>query len=87
MKGREDRRLNLAIYSSDPRKEAPFRAEVDITTAENQEVAELAKEILVLLEKRQISRDIAFAVVAELGAALASPAAIAPASKAKRKSA
>ena len=87
VKGREDRRLNLAIYSSDPRKEAPFRAEVDITTAENQEVAELAKEILVLLEKRQISRDIAFAVVAELGAALASPAAIAPASKAKRKSA
>jgi transposase len=87
VKGRTDRRLNLAIYSSDPRKDAPFRAEVDITTAENQEVAELAREILSILESKKITRDVAFAVVAELGAALAGPDVAAPTMKAKRKNA
>lgn len=84
VKGRKDHRLNLAIYSSDPRKDAPVRAEVDITTAENQEVVVLAKEILEYLEKRKISREVAFGVIAELGAALAAPEAIVASVKAKR---
>jgi hypothetical protein len=87
VKGRKDRRLSLAIYSSDPRKDAPVRAEADISTEENQQVAALAEEILALFEKRKVSRDLAFAVVAELGATFAEPVAIAPAGKAKRKSA
>ncbi len=71
MKGRRDRRLNLAIYTSDPRKDAPVHAEVNITTAENQEVADLTKEILAILTSKQVGRDVALAVVAELSTLLA----------------
>ena len=45
VKGRKDRRVNVAIYTSDWRKDAPVRAEVDISTEENQKVAALAEAI------------------------------------------
>jgi hypothetical protein len=71
VKGRKDRRLSVAIYSSDPRKDAPVRAEADITTEENVEVAKWAEEVLALLEGKGISRDAKLGVIAEAGARLA----------------
>jgi hypothetical protein len=71
VKGRNDGRLSLAIYSSDPRKDVPVRAEADITTAENGEVIALAEEVLALLEAKGISRDAQLGVIAEVGARLA----------------
>jgi hypothetical protein len=84
VKGRTDRRLSLAIYSSDPRKDAPVRAEADITAEENLEVEALADEILALLESKGISRAAKLGVIAEVGARLAE---VARAVKSKRKSA
>ncbi|MGD9656557.1 MAG: ATP-binding protein [Methylocystis sp.] len=85
VKGRKDHRLSLAIYSSDPRKDAPVRAEADITTEENLEVAALAAEILALLEGKGISRDAKLGVIAEVGAKLAAPSDFARPVKAKKR--
>lgn len=85
VKGRKDSRLSLAIYSSDPSKNAPVTAEADITTEEGLEVAALADEVLALLEKKGISRDAKLGVIAEVGAKLATCEAVARQGKAKRK--
>jgi len=85
VKGRADHRVNVAIYTSDWRKDAPIRAEVDVAATENEKVAELVRKVQAIFDLEGIDREVALAVVAELGAlAAATPKTITPA---KRKSA
>ena len=85
VKDRKDRRLSLAIYSSDPTRDTPVRAEADITTEENFEVVVLAEEVLALLDKKGISRDAKLGVIAEVGARLANAEGPARPVKTRRK--
>jgi hypothetical protein len=71
VKGREDRRVNLAIYTSDWRKDAPVKAEFDIRTSDERQVYCLVNEIRALFRRQKVDRDLALAVIAELGAAVA----------------
>ena len=64
----EDRRLNVAIYTSDWRKDAPVRAEVDLRRDGEREDRRVGQsEIFTLL--KGFGREVALAVVAELGGA------------------
>jgi hypothetical protein len=82
VKGRADHRVNVAIYTSDWRKDGPVRAEVDVAATENEKVAELVKKVQAMFELEGIDREVALAVVAELGAlAATAPEAHIPAKK------
>lgn len=70
VKGRKDRRLSLAIYSSDPDRDMPVKAEADITSDEKVELANVADEMLTLLERKGLNRDAILGVIAEIGAKL-----------------
>lgn len=71
VKGRADGRVNMAIYTSDWRRNAPVRAEIDISSAQNSKVAGIAAEVLALFAREGIDDDLALAVIAELGATIA----------------
>jgi hypothetical protein len=85
VKGRKDRRVNVAIYTSDWRKEAPVRAEADVAATDDKQVAALVEMVQTIFVQQKVDREVALAVVAELGAL----AAVAPQARtpAKRKSA
>lgn len=83
VKGRKDRRLSLAFYSSDPGREMPVKAEADITSDQKIEVASIANEMLVFLQGKGLSRDAILGVIAEIGAKLVP---MEPQAKTKRKS-
>ena len=85
VKGRADRRLNVAIYTSDFRKNAPLRAEVDVASTDDAKVQALAKRLKAIFEEEGVESDVAFAVVAELGAHYSKPTP--PTAANKRKSA
>lgn len=84
VKGRDDRRVNVAIYTSDWRKDAPVRAEVDVATTENRKVKALVTKVEAIFDAERVGRDVALAVVAELGARLAEEPQVRPANKRKR---
>jgi hypothetical protein len=71
VKGRQDRRVNLAIYTSDWRKDAPVKAEFDVTASDDDKIAALVAQIQTLFVHENVDREVALAVVAELGAAVA----------------
>ena len=68
VKGRADRRVNVAIYTSDWRKDAPVRAEVDVATTEDRRVEALVQRMQAIFDAEGVGRDVALAVVAGLGA-------------------
>ncbi|SFP79921.1 hypothetical protein [Sphingomonas rubra] len=73
VKGREDGRVRMAIFISDPSRPSPLRPDFDITSGQQREVRELAGQLESLLETAGASRDVALAALAELGARLSEP--------------
>lgn len=73
VKGREDGRVRMAIFISDPSRPSPVRPDFDITSGQQREVRELARQFERLLETAGASRDVALAALAELGARLSEP--------------
>jgi len=73
VKGREDGRVRMAIFISDPSRPSPVRPDFDITSGQQREVRELAGQLERLLETAGASRDVALATLAELGARLSEP--------------
>jgi hypothetical protein len=85
VKGRVDGRLNVAIYTSDWRREAPVRAEADVSATDDAKVADLVRRVRAIFKQEGVERDVVLAVVAELGAFAAAP--LGSASSPKRKTA
>lgn len=83
VKGREDRRLNVAIYTSDFRKEAPVRAEVDVSTTDDAKVKSIVERMQAIFDTEDLQRDVVLAVVAELGTRYADAAPVATVGKRK----
>lgn len=73
VKDREDGRVRMAIFISDPSRPSPVRPDFDITSGQQRQVRELAGQLERLLETAGASRDVALAAVAELGARLSEP--------------
>ena len=73
VKGREDGRVRMAIFISDPSRPSPVRPDFDITSGQQREVRELAGQLEHLLEAAGASRNVALAALAELGARLSEP--------------
>lgn len=73
VKGREDGRVRMSIFISDPTRPSPISPDFDITTGQQREVRELAGQFEQILEKAGASRDVALAALAELGARLTEP--------------
>lgn len=73
VKGREDGRVRMAIFISDPSRPSPVHPDFDITSGQQREVRELAGQLERLLETAGASRDVALAALAELGARLSEP--------------
>ena len=73
VKGREDGRVKMAIFISDPSRPSPVRPDFDIGSAQQRLVRELVAELERVLTAAGAERDVALAAVAELGARLAEP--------------
>ena len=65
VKGRADRRVNVAIYTSDWRKDAPVRAEVDVATTEDRRVEALVQRMQAIFDAEGVGSDVALAVMAD----------------------
>ena len=73
VKGREDGRVRMSIFISDPTRPSPIRPDFDVTTGQQREIRELAGQFERILETAGASRDVALAALAELGARLTEP--------------
>ena len=70
VKGRNDRRTQMAIYTSDPNRPTPLAPEFSVSTGQKSEVNRLVNRLLDVLKKEEVDRDVALAVVAEMGSRL-----------------
>lgn len=68
--GRADRRTAMAIYISDPNRPAPLTPDFSVSVNQWREVERLADQLLSVIAKGRVERDVALAAVAELGARL-----------------
>lgn len=73
VKGREDGRVKMAIFISDPNRPSPVKPDFDIGVAQQREAGLLADQLEQLLADAKIGRNVALAAVAELGARLSEP--------------
>ena len=73
VKGREDGRVRMAIFISDPTRPSPVKPDFDITAGQQREVRELVDELERMLDHAGASRNVALAALAELGARLSEP--------------
>ena len=71
VKGRSDTRQAMAVYFGDSRRPSPLTSEFDISLDEKTEVDSLVFQVRELLARHGASRDVALAVIAELGGQLA----------------
>lgn len=68
--GRTDRRTAMAIYISDPDRPAPLTPDFSVGANQRRDVERLADQLLSVIAKGRVERDVALAAVAELGARL-----------------
>ena len=73
VKGREDGRVRMAIFISDPRRPSPVKPDFDIAVGQHGRVRQWADARQAALERAGAGRDMALAALAELGARLAEP--------------
>lgn len=71
VKGRGDGRLSMAIFISDPERPSPVTPDFDISVREKPALGKLVEQLRSLIGEAGVSRDIALAAVALLGARLA----------------
>ncbi|MDF2381832.1 hypothetical protein JMG10_10175 [Nostoc ellipsosporum NOK] len=70
VKGREDGRVKMAIFISDPNRPSPVKPDFDIGAAQQREARLLADQVEQLLSDAKVDRNVALAALAELGARL-----------------
>ncbi|MEO5333180.1 MAG: hypothetical protein H7839_14265 [Magnetococcus sp. YQC-5] len=70
IKGRNDRRTQMAIYTSDPNRPTPLAPDFSVSAGQRSEVNRLVNRLLDVLKKEGVERDVALAVVAEMGSRL-----------------
>lgn len=73
VKGREDGRVKMAIFISDPTRPSPVKPDFEIVAGQQRQVWELVEQLERVLGSAGASRDVALAALAELGARLAEP--------------
>ncbi|WP_298332353.1 hypothetical protein [Asticcacaulis sp.] len=71
VKGRSDGRLSMAIFISDPDRPSPIAPDFDISVREKPELGRLVEQLRGIIGEARVSRDMALAAVALLGAKLA----------------
>jgi hypothetical protein len=67
VKGREDGRVRMAIFTSDPTRPSPLKPDFDIGALQHGEVRELADRLQEVMSLSAPNRDVALAALAELG--------------------
>lgn len=70
LKGREDGRVALGIYISDPRYPEPQAQEIELTASDRKTAEGLASRMGALLREQGATRDISLAALASLGLSL-----------------
>ncbi len=70
VKGREDGRVKMAIFISDPNRPSPVKPDFDIGAAQQRQARMLADELEQFLGDAKVDRNVALAALAELGARL-----------------
>lgn len=70
VKGREDGRVKMAIFISDPNRPSPVKPDFDIGVGQQREADLLADQLERLLSDAKVGRNVALAALAELGARL-----------------
>ena len=70
VKGREDGRVRMSIFISDPARPSPLKPDFDVGTAQRREAATLADGMARLIADAGAPRNVALAALAELGARL-----------------
>lgn len=70
VKGREDGRVKMAIFISDPNRPSPVKPDFDIGAAEQRRARQLADQLEQLVGDAKVDRNVALAALAELGARL-----------------
>lgn len=73
VKGREDGRVRMAIFISDPTRPSPVKPDFDIPAGQQRQVRDLVDQLEQLLQSAGAGRDVALAALAELGARLSEP--------------
>lgn len=73
VKGREDRRISMAIFIGDPSRPSPVKPDIDVAASQRHEIDHLAAELQAVVRRAGVERDVALAALAELGARLAEP--------------
>jgi hypothetical protein len=70
VKDRKDGRVRMAIFISDPTRPSPVKPDFDIAAGQQRQVAEIVDKLEPLLRDTGVSREVALAALAELGARL-----------------
>ncbi|MER9632695.1 ATP-binding protein [Mesorhizobium sp. M0228] len=70
VKGREDGRVKMAIFISDPNRPSPIKPDFDIGIGQQREARALADQLEQVLADANAGRNVALAALAELGARL-----------------
>lgn len=73
VKGRRDKRLALAFFTSDPARPSPIKLDFNVTDGQQGEVERLVIEILGVIERTSADPSVALAALAELGTRFARP--------------
>ncbi|MEJ6782156.1 ATP-binding protein [Aminobacter sp. Piv2-1] len=70
VKGRDDGRVKMAIFISDPNRPSPVKPDFDIGISQQHEARMLADQLEQVLADAKVGRNVALAALAELGARL-----------------